>query len=38
MRTFDLRLEKADYERIHSITAKSRDLFEAIGDCGDEYR
>ncbi len=38
MHTFDLRLEKDDYEKIHSVTAKSRDLFEAIGDCGDEYR
>lgn len=38
MRTFDLKLEKDDYERIHSVTARSRDLFEAIGDCGDEYR
>ncbi len=38
MRTFGLCLDSEDYDRIHQVTAKSRDLYEIIGDCGDEYR
>jgi aryl-alcohol dehydrogenase-like predicted oxidoreductase len=37
-RVFDLSLDKKDNEIIQSITSKSRNLFESIGDCGDEYR
>ncbi len=37
-RVFDLTLEAADVDHIHAITSRSRDLFRAIGDCGDEYR
>lgn len=37
-RVFDLRLDHEDLEKIHEVTAQSRDLFAMIGDCGDEYR
>jgi aryl-alcohol dehydrogenase-like predicted oxidoreductase len=35
---FDLALDPSDLARIDSVTSGSRDLFAAIGDCGDEYR
>ncbi len=35
---FSLSLDSQDNEQINVITSKSRDLFVAIGDCGDEYR
>ena len=35
---FDLALDPSDLARIESATSGSRDLFAAIGDCGDEYR
>lgn len=35
---FDVKLDSDDLSKIHSITAKANDLFEVIGDCGDEYR
>lgn len=38
IRTFNLVLDEDDLQRIHAITAQSRDLFQVIGDCGDEYR
>jgi len=38
VRVFDLTLEPEDHERIEAVTSRSRDLFRAIGDCGDEYR
>ncbi|MGI0027569.1 MAG: aldo/keto reductase [Nitrosopumilaceae archaeon] len=38
VQVFSLNLDKDDNENIKNITSKSRDLFEAIGDCGDEYR
>jgi aryl-alcohol dehydrogenase-like predicted oxidoreductase len=38
MRTFNLVLEEDDLQRIHTITAQAHDLFQLIGDCGDEYR
>jgi hypothetical protein len=31
-------LDKSDYEDIDAVCTKSNDLFETIGDCGDEYR
>ena len=35
---FSLKLDSDDYEKIRAVTSKSNDLFDAIGDCGDEYR
>lgn len=37
-RVFDFRLNKDDNSRIEEVCKKSNDLFEMIGDCGDEYR
>jgi aryl-alcohol dehydrogenase-like predicted oxidoreductase len=37
-RSFDFALDASDLAAIHAITDQSRDLFKAIGDCGDEYR
>jgi len=31
-------LDKSDYDDIDVVCKKSNDLFEIIGDCGDEYR
>ncbi|MBZ8182403.1 aldo/keto reductase [Oscillatoria salina] len=38
VRVFNFELDEEDYTKLDSIAAKSRDLFELIGDCGDEYR
>ena len=38
LRVFSLNLDNDDYEKIRSVTSRSNDLFDAIGDCGDEYR
>jgi aryl-alcohol dehydrogenase-like predicted oxidoreductase len=35
---FGFELDSEDYEKITTITAQSKNLFEIIGDCGDEYR
>jgi aryl-alcohol dehydrogenase-like predicted oxidoreductase len=35
---FNLSLDKSDYDAIDTVCAKSNDLFDIIGDCGDEYR
>lgn len=35
---FNLSLDKQDYDDIDEVCKKSNDLFEIIGDCGDEYR
>jgi aryl-alcohol dehydrogenase-like predicted oxidoreductase len=35
---FNFRLDKSDLDAIDAICAKSNNLFEEIGDCGDEYR
>jgi hypothetical protein len=35
---FSFRLEKDDTNSIEEVSKKSNDLFETIGDCGDEYR
>ena len=35
---FDFGLDKSDFDDIDAICKKSNSLFEAIGDCGDEYR
>jgi aryl-alcohol dehydrogenase-like predicted oxidoreductase len=37
-RVFDLQLDELDRGRIAAVTRKGRNLFERIGDCGDEYR
>ena len=37
-RVFDLGLEPEDLEEIESVLNRSRDLYQIIGDCGDEYR
>jgi aryl-alcohol dehydrogenase-like predicted oxidoreductase len=37
-RAFDLRMDKDDNSSIEDVCKKSNNLFEAIGDCGDEYR
>jgi diketogulonate reductase-like aldo/keto reductase len=35
---FNLSLDRSDYDGIDEICTKSNNLFEIIGDCGDEYR
>ena len=35
---FSFNLDKSDVNDIDIVCTKSRNLFEAIGDCGDEYR
>jgi aryl-alcohol dehydrogenase-like predicted oxidoreductase len=35
---FNFNLDKSDCEVIDAVCAKSNNLFEIIGDCGDEYR
>jgi len=37
-KVFDVKLDDEDISSISGITAKSNDLFDVIGDCGDEYR
>ena len=37
-KVFDLHLDSQDHIMISSVTGKSNDLFDIIGDCGDEYR
>ena len=37
-KVFDLKLDDEDISSISYVTAKSNDLFDVIGDCGDEYR
>jgi aryl-alcohol dehydrogenase-like predicted oxidoreductase len=37
-RVFGLKLDHDDLSGIDEVCAKSVDLFEKIGDCGDEYR
>lgn len=38
IRAFSLELDSDDLARIDDVSEKSRNLFAAIGDCGDEYR
>ena len=38
LKTFELLLDDYDFAKIDSINKRSNDLFEVIGDCGDEYR
>jgi len=37
-KVFDLQLDSQDQTMIRSVIGKSNDLFDIIGDCGDEYR
>jgi aryl-alcohol dehydrogenase-like predicted oxidoreductase len=37
-KVFDVKLDEQDISSIDSVTVKSNDLFEVIGDCGGEYR
>ncbi len=37
-RVFDFALNADDHAAIEAVLAKSRDLMQIIGDCGDEYR
>jgi aryl-alcohol dehydrogenase-like predicted oxidoreductase len=37
-RAFGFALDSDDQDRIDAILGKSRDLYQMIGDCGDEYR
>lgn len=38
MQTFNFSLDKSDYDDIDAVCTKSNNLFNMIGDCGDEYR
>ncbi len=38
VRAFNFRLDKDDINNIEEVCKKSNDLFDIIGDCGDEYR
>ena len=38
LQVFDLSLDKSDYDEIEEVCTKSNNLFDIIGDCGDEYR
>lgn len=35
---FDFRLDDTDRSQIEAVLTQSRDLYQLIGDCGDEYR
>jgi aryl-alcohol dehydrogenase-like predicted oxidoreductase len=35
---FNFNLDKSDYDDIEAVCTKSNNLFETVGDCGDEYR
>ena len=37
-KVFDVKLDAEDIKEINSVTDKSNDLFDSIGDCGGEYR
>lgn len=37
-RVFDLALDTEDDEQINTVLEKSQNLYQLIGDCGDEYR
>lgn len=38
VRVFSFALTPDDLDKIYAVTAKSNNLFQMIGDCGDEYR
>jgi aryl-alcohol dehydrogenase-like predicted oxidoreductase len=37
-RVFDLILDPSDHDQINSVLGQSHNLYQLIGDCGDEYR
>ena len=37
-KAFDVKLDSDDLSAISSVTSKANNLFDIIGDCGDEYR
>lgn len=37
-RVFNLILDTTEVDRLNTVFEKSRDLYQSIGDCGDEYR
>ena len=37
-RVFDFSMNQEDLNQIDSVLSRSRDLYQIIGDCGDEYR
>ncbi|BAY64059.1 aldo/keto reductase [Calothrix brevissima NIES-22] len=37
-KVFSVNLDAEDLEKIDAVSQKSRDLYQLIGDCGDEYR
>ena len=37
-RVFGFQLDADDHEAIESVLTRARDLYQIIGDCGDEYR
>jgi aryl-alcohol dehydrogenase-like predicted oxidoreductase len=37
-KTFGFCLDENDYSKITEVTSKANNLFDTIGDCGDEYR
>ena len=38
LRVFDFALDNDDFAQIEAVLDRSRDLYNLIGDCGDEYR
>ena len=38
IKVFNFTLDKDDIDQINQVTSKSNNIFEIIGDCGDEYR
>ena len=38
LQVFNFYLDKSDRDAIDAVCTKSNNLFETIGDCGDEYR
>jgi aryl-alcohol dehydrogenase-like predicted oxidoreductase len=37
-RVFGLMLDSSDHDQLDAVLGRSRDLYQLIGDCGDEYR
>ncbi|MEB3179041.1 MAG: aldo/keto reductase [Nostocaceae cyanobacterium] len=37
-KVFNFSLDEEDLQKIDAVSSKSRDLYQVIGDCGDEYR
>jgi aryl-alcohol dehydrogenase-like predicted oxidoreductase len=38
VQVFNFSLDKSDYDAIDTVCSKSNNLFDIVGDCGDEYR